>query len=156
VAGARHLRANGLVVADFDRDGDLDMVIGSSTARESPWKTSEVHIYRNDVGQNSNSVRITLIGKGAGHANRSAIGARVKVTTGERTQTEWVQSAFGHFSQQSELPLTIGLGDACVIDTLEIRWPNSELTVQSFENVPAGYHVVIVEGEEPQFFNIGQ
>ena len=150
-SGAKHLRASGLTFADFDRDGDLDMVIGSSLARESPWDTAEVHLYRNDVGQDSNAVRISLKGKGAGHANKSAIGARVKVTTGGRTQTEWVDGGHGHFGMQHELPLTIGLGDSCVIDELEVRWPNGELTVDSWTDVPANVHITIEEGEEPVY-----
>jgi len=149
--GANHQRAHGVVAADFDRDGDLDVVIGSSTARESPWETNETHIYRNEVGNKSNAARITLIGKGEGFANRSAIGARVKITTGDRTQTEWIDGGYGHFGLQSELALTVGLGEACSIDTLEIRWPNKDLSVQTFENVPANYHLIIEEGGEIQF-----
>jgi len=150
-SGARHSRANGLAWADFDRDGDLDFVVGSSLARESPWTTAEVHYYRNDVGQDSNAIRLTLIGNGAGSANKSAVGARVKVKTGGRTQTEWVEAGYGHFGMQHEIPLTIGLGAACAIDELEIRWPDSELTVQKWEDVPANYHVTIEEGGEPLF-----
>lgn len=155
-SGTKHSRANGLTFADFDRDGDLDLVVASSLARESPWDTAEVHIYRNDVGHRSNAVRITLIGKGEGYANVSGIGARVKVKTGERTQTEWVQGGFGHFGIQNELPLTIGLGDACEMEELEIRWPNSELTVQTFENLPANVHYVIMEGREPIYMPLVQ
>ncbi len=151
LSGVKHARALGIVASDFDRDGDLDLIIGSSTMRESPYSTPEVHYFRNDVGQNSNAIRLTLKGKGEGFANASAIGARVKVRTGDRVQTEWIQAGYGHFGMQSELPLTIGLGEACVIDELEIRWPNSELSTQSWQDVPANYHLTIREGREPSF-----
>ena len=147
-SGTMHERAVGVSAADLDRDGDLDLVVGSSTMRGGPWSTPEVHIYRNDIGNKSNAVRITLEGLGEGHANRSAIGARVKVTTGERTQTEWIEAGYGHMGIMKELSLTVGLGEACVIDELEVRWPNSELTVQTWHDVPANFHLKITEGED--------
>jgi hypothetical protein len=56
-------------------------------------------------------------------SNRSAIGARVRLTAGGRTQTQEVRSG-GSYLSQSDLRLHFGLGAAAKVDRIEIRWPN--------------------------------
>jgi hypothetical protein len=58
-------------------------------------------------------------------SNRSAIGARVRVTAGGTTQTEEVRSG-GGFASQSDLRLHFGLGAAERIDRVEILWPSGQ------------------------------
>lgn len=66
-----------------------------------------------------NWVRISLAGT---RSNRSAIGARVRVTAAGLTQTDEVRSG-GSYLCSSDLRLHFGLGNAKSIDQLEIRWP---------------------------------
>jgi hypothetical protein len=60
-------------------------------------------------------------------SNRSAIGARVRVTAGGMTQTAEVRSG-GSYLSQSDLRLHFGLGTATRIDRVEIDWPSGAKT----------------------------
>jgi hypothetical protein len=131
---------HGPAFVDIDGDGDLDFVVGN-TAEGS------VRVYRNEVGQSHNLLRVRLVGKGLGASNVSAIGAVVKVTAGGRTQTQHVSGGHGHGNIQSDLVLTFGLGPACDVDAIEVRWPDATGTVTRHERVAANYTVEIREGE---------
>ncbi len=139
----------GITLVDFDGDGDLDFVTGRYTEDRS------VHVYRNLTGDQSNLIRIRLVGKGAGHSNASGIGARVRVTAGGRTQTQEVRGGQGLSNVENDLILTFGLGEACDIDNVEVRWPDAQGTITHYASVRANYRVVLREGvAEPEYTNI--
>lgn len=153
-AGLHHACTNGMAIADFDRDGDLDVVVGSSTARDCArdWpKGPEVHLYENhtiDRGAGPAWLQVALEGKGgAGGAAKSAFGARVRVVQGERVATQELVGAYGHKGIQHEPVLTFGLGASCAVDAIEVRWPDDAHTVERFVNVGAGRRVRIVQGQ---------
>ena len=131
---------HGPAFIDVDGDGDLDLVVGDT-------KTWTLRVYRNDVGQAQNFVKVRLEGKGAGGANRSAIGAVVKVTAGGRTTTQYVSGGYGHGNYQADLALTFGLGAACDVDAIEVRWPDAAGTVTRYAGVLANYEVTLREGD---------
>jgi hypothetical protein len=152
--GIDHPRAHGVAIADFDGDGDVDVALGHGLARcsgdPSCYKTSEVHLFRNQVGQDANWLRVHLAG-GPG-TNRSAIGARVRVTAGGVTQTQEVGGGYGHFGIQHDLALNFGLAANCDIDRIEVRWPDQALTTQVHEGVRANYGVRLTQGaEQPEY-----
>jgi len=151
--------AHGVAVADFDLDGDLDVVLGHSTARcdSSPDEcysenagfgkityVQQFHAFRNEIGQSGNWTRINLIG-GAG-SNRAAIGAVVKVTAGGVTRMREVGGGHGHVGIQHEMTQHFGLGSSCNIDRIEVRWPDAAGTVEVFRNVRGNYVVDIEQG----------
>jgi len=142
-AGLRQLLGLMVTVADFDDDGDLDVVLG--TSRYSGYKgTRPNHIYENLVGNKSNWLKVRLTGSGAGGANRSAIGAWVKATLANgKTLLREVGGGYGHYGQQNDLVLHFGLGKHCEVDKLEVRWPDKTNSTHSFNAVRANYLVSI-------------
>jgi hypothetical protein len=78
-------------------------------------------------------------------SNRSAIGARIKVVTGELTQYAEVKSS-GSYLAFSDLRVHFGLKAAKNIDLLEIRWPSG--TVDTATNLSVNRRFIAVEGKE--------
>ncbi len=133
--------------------GDLDLIVGTGLFN-SVWisenlgiTTSALHVYRNEIGQDSNWTRIRVTGAGKGASNRSGIGAVVSVTAGGRTQVQEVLGSWGHSNTQTDTWLTFGLGDACTIASLEIQWPGADGAISEFADVRANYPLVVTEGE---------
>ena len=148
--GIDHMHAHGVAVADFDRDGDLDVALGHSLMRcnlspEECQPTEQIHVFRNVFGQGGNYLQLQLVGTGG--SNRSAIGARVWVTAGGVTQMQELGGGYGHYGMQQDTVLHFGLGANCAIDEVKVRWPDGSLTVQKWNNVRANYLVRLTQGE---------
>ena len=123
----------GLACGDFDRDGDLDLLM---TTNNGP-----AVLFRNDQQAGHRSVRFRLVGT---TSNRDAIGATVRVFHGGTSQTRTVRSGSSYLSQ-SELPVTFGVGKRDRVDRVTIRWPNGR--TEEFKNVAAGRAYECVEGK---------
>ena len=127
----------GLAYGDFDRDGDLDLLM---TTNNGP-----AYLFRNDQTGGNKSIRIRLVGT---KSNRDAIGARVRIFHGETSQSRLVKGGSSYLSQ-SELPVTFGLGKREKIDRLVIDWPNGG--TEEHKNLAAGraYECVESKGIKP-------
>jgi enediyne biosynthesis protein E4 len=135
-------------VADFDRDGVADVLLGNSNTRLSPEQTKDrvlrPALFRQRAG--GRSLRLTLEGKGAGGANRSALGARVTVRAGDLRAVREVTGSRGHAGHHDEFALTFGLGPHAKIDELVVRWPDRAATVQRFTAVAADQRLHLRQG----------
>lgn len=128
---ARH-SSRGCAFGDFDNDGDIDVLIDNMN--ESP------SLLRNDCRNRYRWIKVKLIGT---TCNRSAIGARVRITTGAHTQLAEVQSGSSVMSQ-NDLRLHFGVGDAARIDSLEVIWPTTQ-KVEAFYRIEPNQLLVIKE-----------
>ena len=140
-AGIDHPWPAGMVIADLDLDGDLDVATGSSNARSgSPWSSHEIHLYESVLAP-TNHARVSLVGD---NANRAGIGARVALTAGGVTQTAEVSGGYGLFGIQHDVPLTFGLGDACDIDEITVTWPGG--ATETWTDIQANYWITLDQG----------
>ena len=103
-------RGRGLSVADFDQDGDLDLLIAD---------TRRTRLYRNVTPNQGHWLQVELEGTGF---NRNALGARVELRTGAQRHVRENLLVNGYCSQVSTR-LHFGLGDAVRVDTLRVIWP---------------------------------
>jgi enediyne biosynthesis protein E4 len=126
----------GLAYADFDNDGDLDLVI---TANNGPAR-----LLRNDNANQNDVLRVKLIGT---KSNRDAIGAKVTLTTGAGALLTRMVKGGSSYLSQSELPLTFGLGKAGTAKSLrlEILWPSGHK--DTLGDVKPNQFVTIQEGK---------
>ena len=124
----------GLARVDFDRDGDLDVVM--TTNNGAPL------FLRNDDGHHNNSVRLEL--RGRGH-NRDGLGTLLKIRANGQTLRRWVRSGSSYLSQ-SEAAITIGIGDAAQVDDVSIYWPASQAKKPvRIGSIPANTRVIVDE-----------
>jgi len=120
--------------ADVFNDGRLDVLF--STNGGAP------HLFRNVASANANhSVRLKLIGT---KSNRDGIGAVVKLTAADGTQTQMLRSGSSYLAA-NERVLTFGLGGATKADAVEIRWPSGQ--TDKMANVSASQTVTVTEGK---------
>ncbi|MGA2592087.1 MAG: CRTAC1 family protein [Bryobacteraceae bacterium] len=127
----RPVVARGAAYADYDRDGDLDIVV---TTNDGP-----AYLFRNDGGNQNNWINIRLVGR---KSNRDGIGAVVRVTSKSGKQWNMVRSGSSYCSQ-SDLALTFGLGRDPDVQAIEIEWPSG--TKQKLAGVAANQFLTIDE-----------
>lgn len=123
----------GLAFGDFDRDGDVDLLM---TTNNGP-----AVLFRTDVTSMNRSLRLRLRGVAS---NRDAIGATVRIVHGGVTQSRMVKSGSSYLSQ-SELPVTFGVGRRDRVDRVQITWPNGR--TEEFRNVETGRAYDCIEGK---------
>ncbi len=124
----------GSATADYDGDGDLDILVTT--------KGGAARLFRNDGAQGGRAVRIDLVG---GHgSNPDGFGARVELTAGGRRQISWARAANSYCSQ-SEPTVTFGLGAATEADEVVVYWPSGKVSRE--QKVAAGSRLTIEESK---------
>ena len=114
IAMAPAVNGRGMVLGDIDQDGDEDLFVADNTRSR---------FYRNTLNTH-NWFQLELQGSGM---NTAAIGARIELVAGDLREMRELQPGFGYGSHGPTV-IHFGLGNAGVIDSLRIRWPDGALT----------------------------
>ena len=116
----------GMAYADFDRDGDMDLVINNTNMPVSFLEnTSEKQKDKN------NFIQLRLEGSSQ---NKDALGTIVKLYTGS-TQQVWEHTPYRGYMSTVDQTIHFGIGNASIIDSINIIWPDH--TIQQLKNIPA-------------------
>jgi hypothetical protein len=122
----------GAAFGDFDNDGDIDIVINPVNALPE--------LIRNDLKPGNNWIMIKLIGV---KSNRMGINSRLKVTTGDGTQTDEVRSGSSYYSQ-NDIRAHFGIGKDAKVKKIEVLWPSGQ--VDTLTDVEPNRVITIKEG----------
>lgn len=122
-------QGRGIVCFDYDRDGDIDLFI---TNNNQPPK-----LFRNDGGNNSNFLNVKLNGL---PPNTEGVGARVTITVENIAQMRELHAG-SNFVSQNPVLAHFGLGEAELINEVQVDWLDGETTV--LQNVTPNQFLII-------------
>ena len=125
------LVARGLAMADYDKDGDVDLLL---TENGGP-----AHLWRNDQ-QGQSFLRVAVKGT---ESNLNGIGAEVTAVVDDLRMVRRIRTGSSYLSS-SERTVTFGLGDHTQVDTLIVEWPNAEPL--TFTDISSNQEILIEEG----------
>lgn len=126
-----------MAAADFDRDGDVDILVNNYR--------SQAALYDNQTAGKADSPNFLAVRLRGTHSNRDAIGAELTVITSDGQQRRRLVSAGQSYASQFSLEQVVGLGAATEVQALNVRWPNG--AEESFGAAKAGQRLHLVEGE---------
>ena len=136
-------KGHAVAINDLDNDGDSDIFIEVGGAYFGDAFSNSLYM---NPGQNNNRwIKLQLEGT---DSNRSAIGAKVKVTfkeNGVSRSVHRILNSGGSFGA-SALRMEIGIGQAKIIDQIEITWPKNQKK-EVFKNIKPNQYIKIIEGE---------
>ena len=121
-----------LAAGDIDNDGDLDFLVTNNGA--------DAELLRNELGPGPRALIVKLVGVAS---NRSAVGARLRVTAGDKASVREVKAGSSYLGQ-NDLRLHVGLAQATGAERVEIRWPSG--ANESLTGVSGGQIVTVTEG----------
>ncbi len=107
----------GATFGDYDNDGDVDIFVVNNHAPPT--------LLRNEGGNRNGWLHIELVGT---DGNRNAIGAKIQLKTADRTQIREVYAGESYMSSNSFV-VEFGVGNATMIETLQVTWLNGETQV---------------------------
>lgn len=129
--------ARGSAIGDLDNDGDHDIVLNQNDDHPAFLRNSAA----NNDGDANHWIRVELVGR---RSNRSAVGAKLRLTTSERTWTRQLKGG-GSYLSANDPRILVGLGKADQVQSLEIVWPSGSVTTRT--EVAVGQSYLIQEGQ---------
>jgi HEAT repeat protein len=128
--------ARGVVAADFDNDGDVDLYV----------------THNNDLGQllinqsaaGSHWIGLKLVNT---DGNRDAVGARVELRGSDGEQYRWIVNSMG-FLSGSDPRVHFGLGSSARIKNVVVTWPDGDHS--TFRDLPVDHYITLKRGEQPR------
>jgi len=128
--------ARGVAYADFDNDGDLDLLM---TTNNGP-----AHLFRNDNANQNDMLRVKTVGT---KSNRDGIGAKITLKTNKGARQFAMVHSGSSYLSQSELPVTFGLGkpEEGTTITLDIVWPSGKK--DSIPDLKPNQFITVEEGK---------
>jgi enediyne biosynthesis protein E4 len=128
----RSIAGRGLATADFDNDGDIDVVTNNRGDYPS--------LLRNDGGNANHWLEVLLVGT---KSNRDGTGSSLKLTAGDFVRVEQAKGGMSYMSA-SDPRIHFGLAKRTKIDSLEITWPSGQ--VDRLKEVPLDKIIAVKEG----------
>jgi len=125
--------ARGLSVADYDNDGDLDVLVINNG--DAPV------LLRNEGGNRNNWIGLNLV---ATKSNPAAVGAMITWEAGGK-KFQRLKTAGGSYLASHDPREILGIGAATKIDSIEIKWPSGQ--VDKLTNPPIRKYLKVVEGK---------
>ncbi len=111
----KKVNSNGVAYADFDNDGDLDLVMNNSSDKVTLYKNNSVKNY----------IKIKLIGS---EKNMNAIGAKISVLTDHKEQYQELYTSRGYQSSVTNI-LNFGIGNENLINKIEVIWSDGSHSI---------------------------
>jgi len=128
----RPIVGRGLATADYDNDGDIDIVTNNRGDYPS--------LLRNDGGNANHWLTVQLVGT---KSNRDGIGASLKLTSEGFSHVEQAKGG-GSYMSSSDPRIHFGLGKRDKIESLEITWPSGH--IEKLSTVPIDQIITVKEG----------
>jgi hypothetical protein len=133
--------SNGAAYADFDNDGDLDLVVNRMNA--------EAAFYRNTLTENGKQNHYLDIKLQMPGQNSFALGTKVNIYSGKDVVTIENYPVHG-FQSSMQIPLHAGLSSS-QIDSVVVRWPNGEVQTIK-ENIKPNQLISVTYKQSGKYF----
>lgn len=132
----------GMAVADFDNDGDEDIIVTKLVTTTVPLQDN-VLLYKNQQNLGHHWIQVSVKGS-TNPTHLDAFGSTVKVYFNNTKTIRTLQGGSSHASQNSAV-LHFGLNSASVVDSVQVFWPGG--TKSTVKLPPADKHILIEENQ---------